>query len=71
MSLYPGTRHTTCQFLRRLGKTPEEVKRFTDHTTNKAFDRYLEIEIEEKLQGVQLARQKIKGKITPMGKSKP
>jgi integrase len=56
VGLYGGTRHTTCQYLRQQGKTPEEVKRYTDHTTNKAFDRYLQVEIEEKREGVQLAR---------------
>jgi hypothetical protein len=58
VGLYGGTRHTTCQYLRQQGKTPEEVKRYTDHTTNKAFDRYLEIAIDEKRQGVMLARRK-------------
>jgi integrase len=56
VGLYGGTRHTTCQYLRQQGKTPEEVKRFTDHSTNTAFDRYLEIQIEEKIEGVMLAR---------------
>jgi integrase len=56
VGLYGGTRHTTCQYLRRQGQTPEQVKRYTDHSTNKAFDRYLLIEIEEKIEGVRLAR---------------
>jgi integrase len=64
VSLYPGTRHSTCQFFRQLGKTPEEVKRLTDHTTNKAFDRYLEIQAEEKRTGVELARRKRETKCT-------
>lgn len=69
VSLYPGTRHSTCQYMRQLGKTPEEVKRFTDHTTNKAFDRYLEIQIEEKRQGVELARRgKKAGKVSILRK---
>lgn len=72
VSLYPGTRHSTCQFLRQLGKTPEQVKRLTDHTTNKAFDRYLEIETEEKRQGVELIRKMRKGpgSVTEIGKPK-
>ena len=31
------------------------MKRYTDHTTNKAFDRYLQIVIEDKREGVELA----------------
>jgi hypothetical protein len=34
------------------------VKRLTDHSTNKAFDRYLEVQVEEKRQGIELVRMK-------------
>jgi integrase len=57
VGVYGGTRHSTCQHLRQCGKTPEEVKRFTDHRTNKAFNRYLEIQIEEKREAAELARE--------------
>lgn len=71
VSLYPGTRHSTCQYFRQMGKTPEEVKRFTDHSTNKAFDRYLEIQTEEKRRGVELARRKREKKATVSELPKP
>ena len=72
VSLYPGTRHSTCQFLSQHGRTPEQVKRLTDHTTNKASDRYLQIETEEKHQGVEFIRRKKKGvgNVVEIGKQK-
>lgn len=56
VDLYGGTRHSTCRFLREAGKTPEEVRRLTDHSTNKAFDRYLALDSEEKREGARFTR---------------
>jgi integrase len=53
--LYAGTRHSTMQFLRKQ-LSPEGVKRLSLHTTNKALDRYLEIQADELREGYALAR---------------
>lgn len=43
VDLYGGTRHSTTTALRELF-SPEEIRRSgTLHTTNKAFDRYLQV----------------------------
>jgi hypothetical protein len=43
VDLYGGTRHSTTTALREV-YSPEEIRRSgTLHTTNKAFDRYLQI----------------------------
>lgn len=46
MDLYGGTRHSSARALREF-HSPEEIKRATMHTTNKAFERYFQIEIED------------------------
>ena len=43
VDLYGGTRHSSARALRAY-RTPEEIKRATMHTTNKAFERYFQIE---------------------------
>jgi integrase len=43
VDLYGGTRHSSAKALRRY-RTPEEIKRATMHSTNKAFERYFQIE---------------------------
>ncbi|EFK07013.1 conserved hypothetical protein [delta proteobacterium NaphS2] len=40
MDLYGGTRHSTVQYLRDQGFTPEELKMASGHSTSKAFTRY-------------------------------
>ena len=44
--LYGGTRHSSAIALRKY-RTPEEIKRATMHSTNKAFERYFYIEGED------------------------
>ncbi len=46
MDLYGGTRHSSARALREFN-SPEEIKRATMHTTNKAFERYFQIEMED------------------------
>ncbi|MBW1818237.1 MAG: site-specific integrase [Deltaproteobacteria bacterium] len=41
--LYPGTRHSTVRELRKY-RTPEEIKLASMHSTNKAFERYFQVE---------------------------
>ncbi len=56
VGLYGGTRHSTMQFLRSLGKSKEDVKVLSDHSTNKALDRYLEKNFDEMRAGYALTR---------------
>jgi integrase len=57
VGLYGGTRHSTMQFLRSLGKSKEDVKVLSDHSTNKALDRYLEKNFDEMRAGYALTRE--------------
>ena len=43
VDLYGGTRHSTATALREK-HSPEEIRKATLHSTNKAFDRYLQLE---------------------------
>lgn len=57
VDLYGGTRHSSMQdLMRKKGLSPEEVKRLSLHTTNKALDRYLEIDVEELREGYSKTR---------------
>ncbi|MCE5335600.1 MAG: hypothetical protein LLG06_13535 [Desulfobacteraceae bacterium] len=56
VDLYGGTRHSTMQFLRSVGKSKEDVKVLSDHSTNKALDRYLEKNLDEMRAGYALTR---------------
>jgi len=47
VDLYGGTRHSTVIYLRELGHSPEAVKRASMHSTNKAFERYLQVNASE------------------------
>lgn len=47
VDLYGGTRHSSAQWLRLQGRTPEEIKRATMHSTTEAFNRYFEMELED------------------------
>jgi integrase len=46
VDLYGGTRHSSARALRQYC-TPEEIKRATMHSTNKAFERYFRIEADD------------------------
>jgi integrase len=46
VDLYGGTRHSSAMALREF-HSPEEIKRATMHTTNKAFERYFNIPLED------------------------
>jgi len=46
VDLYGGTRHSSARALRKF-RTPEEIKRATMHSTNKAFERYFQIESDD------------------------
>jgi integrase len=46
VDLYGGTRHSSARALREYC-SPEQIKRATMHTTNKAFERYFQIELDD------------------------
>jgi hypothetical protein len=46
IDLYGGTRHSSAKALRKH-RTPEEIRRATMHSTNKAFDRYFSMESDD------------------------
>ena len=46
VDLYGGTRDSSARGL-RLHRTPEEIKRATMHSTNKAFERYFQFESDD------------------------
>lgn len=48
IDLYGGTRHSTVTALRKEF-SPEQIKAATMHSTNKAFDRYLQIQTDDAL----------------------
>jgi hypothetical protein len=43
VDLYGGTRHSTVRELRKY-RTPEEIRLGSMHSTNKAFERYVQVE---------------------------
>jgi integrase len=47
VDLYGGCRHSTTIGLREKGRTPEEIRLASGHTTNKAFSRYYVPDVEE------------------------
>lgn len=47
VDLYGGTRHSTVTYLRGEGFSPEEIRRASMHSTNKAFERYLQKSADE------------------------
>lgn len=59
VDLYGGTRHSSLQDLRRSLST-EDVKRLSLHSTNRALNRYIEIDVTELRSGYSLARGKKK-----------
>jgi hypothetical protein len=65
VDMYGGLRHSSCQHYREM-MGAEDVKRLTLHTTNKAFDRYLEIGMEELRAGYARSR----APVEPIGKGK-
>jgi len=46
VDLYGGTRHSSARALRQYC-SPEEIKRATMHSTNKAFERYFDMESDD------------------------
>jgi integrase len=46
VDLYGGTRHSSAMALREF-RTPEEIRRATMHSTNKAFERYFRVEADD------------------------
>ena len=46
VDLYGGTRHSSAMALRQY-RTPEEIKKATMHSTNKAFERYFQMGTED------------------------
>jgi len=46
VDLYGGTRHSSAGALRAY-RTPEEIKRATMHSTDKAFERYFSMESDD------------------------
>jgi len=46
VDLYGGTRHSTVRELRKY-RTPEEIRFASMHSTNKAFERYFQIEADD------------------------
>ena len=46
VDMYGGTRHSSAIALRKY-RTPEEIKRATMHTTNKAFKGYFKMESDD------------------------
>ena len=55
VDLYGGTRHSTMQELRKI-MSPEEIKRLSMHSTNKALDRYIQVNVEELRNGLSKVR---------------
>ena len=56
VDLYGGTRHTSAIALRKH-HSPEEIKRGTMHSTNKAFERYLQTQSDDALDVYKVADQ--------------
>ena len=46
VDLYGGTRHSSARALREF-HSPEEIKRATMHRTNKAFERYFQMDLDD------------------------
>ena len=46
IDFYGGTRYSSARALREFN-SPEEIKRATMHTTNKAFERYIQMDLDD------------------------
>jgi len=46
VDLYGGTKHSSATALRKF-RTPEEIRKATMHSTNKAFERYFRMELDD------------------------
>jgi hypothetical protein len=55
VDLYGGTRHSTMQHLLEQ-ISPENIKRLSLHRTNRALDRYIEIDMDELRAGYEMTR---------------
>lgn len=68
VSLYPGTKHTTIRGLRQYLR-PDEIRKGTGITSNKAFERYFATEFEDELKLYE-KRAELRGKIFKLKKNK-
>ena len=68
VDLYGGTRHSSAIALRKF-RTPEEIRRATMHSTNKAFERYFRMESDD-LRSIYKDTTRQKGKIIKLKNSK-
>lgn len=70
VDLYGGTRHSTVRALRKY-RTPEEIRLGSMHSTNKAFERYFQIEPDD-LRNIyrDTSGKKMAKKIIPLKKDK-
>jgi hypothetical protein len=62
IDLYGGTRHSSTRALRE-NFSPEQIKRATMHATNKAFERYFNIELDDVRKVYQVAHQVNSGNV--------
>ncbi len=61
VDLYGGTRHSSAKALRNE-YSPEQIKKATMHSTNKAFERYFQIESNDLREMYESTRNKYSGK---------
>jgi hypothetical protein len=55
IDLYGGTRHSSAQALRKH-LSPEGIRRLTGHETNRAFERYYQVGMDEMREGYSQTR---------------
>ena len=68
VDMYGGTRHSSAIALRKY-RTPEEIKRATMHSTNKAFERYFWMESDD-LRDIYSDTTKSRGEVIKLRKRK-
>ena len=68
VDMYGGTRHSSAIALRKY-RTPEEIKRATMHSTNKAFERYFRMESDD-LRDIYSDTTKSRGEVIKLRKRK-
>ncbi|MCE5336450.1 MAG: hypothetical protein LLG06_17870 [Desulfobacteraceae bacterium] len=67
VDLYGGTRHSTATSLRKV-LTREGVKELSGHETNKAFERYFQVDLDDLREGYAKTRERKKSSILEMKK---
>jgi integrase len=70
VDLYGGTRHSTVRALRR-DFSPERIKKASMHSTNKAFERYFQMELEDVREVYARTQKADKGAVIPLRSSGP